>query len=198
MSTVLGYRPTEQAHRDSRRELERGARELREDAATFELTEPSASGTPIPYLVNPQSDTTPPTYACQTIKHAIDFARDSDFWRDDTALLPRQRQTAAQRMKHEFRYADGRQTAATSESASTTTFVAEDITPETIEHIRQAALASGKKTSAATGEDKTEEEKKKEGEGEMHMEQDDALVDGQNKDATGDQIWVEAPALWHN
>ncbi len=185
MSMVLGYRPTEQTHRDSCRELERGAHELREDAATFELTEPLGSGTAVPYLVNPQSDTTLPTYACQTIKHAIDFARDSDFWRDDMASPPRQCQTAVQWMKHEFRYADGRQTATTSESASMATFVAKSAGPETMECIWQVALASHKKPSAAMGEDKMEEEKNKEGEGEMHMEQDDALVDGQNKDATG-------------
>ncbi len=39
--------------------------------------------------------------------------------------------------------------------------------------------------SAATEEDKTEEEKKKEGGDEEYMEQDDAPVAGQDKDATG-------------
>ncbi len=35
------------------------------------------------------------------------------------------------------------------------------------------------------GEDKMQEEKKKEGEGDEHMEQDAAAVDSQDKDATG-------------
>ncbi len=46
-------------------------------------------------------------------------------------------------------------------------------------------MASRKKTSAAIGEDKTDEEKKKEGRDEEHMEQDDAPVAGRDKDATG-------------
>ncbi len=192
---MLGYHPTEKMHRNSRRELERGARELREDAATFQPTRPSGSGTPIPYLVNPQTDITPPMYSRQTVKHAIDFARDSDFWRHDTASLPWQRQTATMRMKYEFRYADGRQTATTSESASTATFVAEPIGPDTVEHIWQEALASRKKTSATVGEDKMEEEKKKEDEGNEHMEQDAAPVDVRTRTPPVDQMQVEALAL---
>ncbi len=124
-------------------------------------------------------------YACQTIKHTIDFTCDSDFWRDNTASLPRQRLTTAQWMKHEFHYTDGRRTTATSEWASMATFVAEMASPETFEHLRQAAMDSRKKMPATLEKDKTEEENKKEDEGEMHMEQDAALVDGQNKDATG-------------
>ncbi len=135
MSMMLAYRPTEQGHHDSRRELERGAHELREDTATFEVAEQSGNGTSIPYLVNPQSDTTPPTHARQPIKHAIDFARDSNLWRDNAASLPRQHLTAAQRRKHEFRYDDSHQIAAASESTSMATFVAELAGPETIEHV---------------------------------------------------------------
>ncbi len=96
MSTVLGYRPTEQGHCDSRHELERGKCELREDTAIFEVVEPLGSGTPILYLVNPQTDTMPLVHMRQTIKHAIDFTHSSDFWRDDTASPPRQCLTAAQ------------------------------------------------------------------------------------------------------
>ncbi len=108
----------------------------------FQLTEPMGNGTPVLFLVNPQTDT-PPTYSHQTIKHAIDFARDSDFWRDDTASLPRQRQTAAMQMKRKFQFTDGHQTATASDSASTqATFVADEITLETIAHIREEALAS--------------------------------------------------------
>ncbi len=170
MSTVLGYCLTEQMHHDSRRELERGARELREDVAMFQPTEPAGNRTPVPFLVNPQMDT-PPTYSCQTIKCTINFARDSDFWRDDTASLLHQHQAAAMQMKREFQYADGHQTAATSELASMQgTFVAELVSPDDIVRIREEALASRKKPSAALGEDKTEEEKKKEGEDETHME----------------------------
>ncbi len=65
------------------------------------------------------------------------------------------------------------------------TFVAKMAGPETFERIRQAALDSRKKTPVATGEDKMEEEKKKEDEGDEHMEQDATPVDSQNKDATG-------------
>ncbi len=91
---------------------------MKEDAATFQLTEPVGNGTPVPFLVNPETNM-PPTYMCQTVKHAIDFAHDSDLWRDDTASPSRQRQTGAMQLKHEFRFADGHQTAAASDSAST-------------------------------------------------------------------------------
>ncbi len=77
MTTVLGYHPTAQTSCDSHHELERGARELKEDAATFQLTEPMGNRTPMPFLVNPQTDT-PPTYVRQTVKSAIDFAHDTD------------------------------------------------------------------------------------------------------------------------
>ncbi len=84
MSMVLGYQPTAQMSHNSHRELERGARELREDEEMFKATEPGDNGTPVPFLVNPQTDA-PPTYAHQTIKHAIDFACDTDLWQDDAA-----------------------------------------------------------------------------------------------------------------
>ncbi len=55
MSTVLGYCLTAQTSRDSRRELERGARELMEDEETFRATELGDSGTPVLFLFNPQT-----------------------------------------------------------------------------------------------------------------------------------------------
>ncbi len=117
MSMVLGYRPTAQTHCNSCHELERGARELKEEAAMFQPTEPMGNGTPMPFLVNPQTDT-PLTYVRQTVKRAIDFTRDSDLWRDDTTSPSRQCQTGAMQLKHEFHFADGRRTATASDSAS--------------------------------------------------------------------------------
>ncbi|MCP4540035.1 MAG: hypothetical protein GY832_23100, partial [Chloroflexi bacterium] len=99
MPMVLGYHLTEQTQHDSRREIERGKRELKEDAATFAPIEPMGNGTPIPYLVNPQSDMTPPTHARQTVKHAIGFSRRTDNWGDDAALLQRHRPTATERRR---------------------------------------------------------------------------------------------------
>ncbi len=98
MSTVLGYCPTAQTSRDSRHELERGAHELREDEEMFKATEPWNNGTPVPFLVNPQTDALP-TYACQTVKRATNFAHDTDTWQDDVASLSRQRLTGAMRLK---------------------------------------------------------------------------------------------------
>ncbi len=85
MSMVLGYRSTEQTHCDSRCEIERGKHELKEDAATFAPTEPTGNGTPIPYLVNLQSDMTLPSHVHQTVKCAIGFNRCTDFWDDDAS-----------------------------------------------------------------------------------------------------------------
>ncbi len=93
---VLGYRPTEQGHRDSHCELEQGKRELKEDAATFNLTEPSDNDTPILFLVNPQSDQTPPIRMHQTAKRAIDFTHCSDFWADDASSPQRHQLTATE------------------------------------------------------------------------------------------------------
>ncbi len=59
MSTALGYRPTAQTSHDSHRELERGAHELKEDEETFQATAPGDNGTPMPFLVNPQTDVLP-------------------------------------------------------------------------------------------------------------------------------------------
>ncbi len=83
----------------------------------FQPTEPTGNRTPVLFLVNPQTDM-PPTYMHQTVKRMIDFACDSDLWRDDTASPSRQRQTSAMQLKHKFQYANGRQTAAASDSAS--------------------------------------------------------------------------------
>ncbi len=60
---------------------------MKEDVATFDPTEPSGNGTPIPYLVIPQSDQTPPIRMHQTIKRAINFTHRSDFWADNTSSL---------------------------------------------------------------------------------------------------------------
>ncbi len=185
MPTVLGYRPTEQGHHDYCHEPERGKHELKEDVAMFDPTEPSGNGTPIPYLVNPQSDTTPPIRAHQTAKRAIDFTRRSDFWMDNASSPQRHRLTAAEQRRWVFRYDDGRQIAASSE-ASMLTFIAEPIHPNHFaclqqeERLRQEAMDSRPKTSAAMGE-----EKKKEGEGDECMDQDVKQVDSQDKDATG-------------
>ncbi len=94
MSIVLGYQPSAQASRDSRREMERGAHELREAEAMFQVTEQGDNRAPVPFLVNPQTDALP-TYACQTIKRTIDFAHDTDLWQDDAASPSQQRQTGA-------------------------------------------------------------------------------------------------------
>ncbi len=84
--TVLGHRPTQQTQRECHREILQTRRELKEDVATFAVADPNGHGTPIPYLVNPQSDMTPPTRECQTVQHAIGFTHCSDFWGDDVAL----------------------------------------------------------------------------------------------------------------
>ncbi len=73
--------------------------------------------------------------------------------------------------------------AATSE-ASSLTFVTEPTGPDHFTrireegHLRQVALASFQKTSAAMGE-----EQKKEGDGTEHMEEDVVPENGQDKDA---------------
>ncbi len=94
MSTVLGYHPTAQTSCDSHCKLERGAHELREDEEMFKATEPGDNGTPVPFLVNPQTDALL-TYARQTVKHVIDFTRDTDLWQDDATSPLRQHLTGA-------------------------------------------------------------------------------------------------------
>ncbi len=60
----------------------------------------------------------------------------------EMTMLHHHDSASAMQMKCEFHYTDGRQTAATSELASTATFIADEITPETIACIREEALAS--------------------------------------------------------
>ncbi len=135
MSTVLGYHPTAQTSHDSRCELERGACELKEDEATFQPTEQGDNGTPVPFLVNLQNDMLL-TYMRQTVKCAIDFAHDTNLWQDDATSPSRQRQTGAMRRKREFQFADGRCTAAASESTS-----AQGSLPGPAEEINEATIA---------------------------------------------------------
>ncbi len=120
----------------------------------------------------------------QTVKHTIDFTHHSDFWTDDTSSPQHHRLTATEQRKREFRYADGCQTAASSE-ASSLTFVAAAAGPELAKHLRQAALASHLKKSAAMGKGEKKEDKKKEGEDEECMEEGIKPEDGQDKDAAG-------------
>ncbi len=140
------------------------------------------NGMPIPYLVNPQSDMTPPSHVHQTVKHAIDFTRRSDFWMDDASSPQHHRPTATEQRIREFRYPDGCQTAATSE-ASSLTFVAELAGPKTHECLEQKALDSHPKTSTAMEEGEKKEDKKKEGGDEEHMDEGIVPEDSQSKDA---------------
>ncbi len=154
---------------------------MKEDAVTFAPAEPTGNGTPIPYLVNPQSDTTPPTYARQTAKCAIGFNRSTDYWGDDAALQQRPpRLTATECRRCTFLHADGQRTAASSE-ASSHTFTARPAGFEKDEVLRQRALDTIRNEAAA--EEKGPE--KKGGDGEEHMDEGDMQEPGQDKGLTG-------------
>ncbi len=131
---------------------------------------------PIPYLVNPQSDTTPPTYVHQTVRRAISFNRRTDFWGDDTSLQQRPRPMAAERRRRTLIQANGHRTAASSE-ASSHTFITAPAGFETTETLWNKALDSIWK--AADTEEK--EAKKKEDGDEEPMDADAALDSGQDK-----------------
>ncbi len=172
MPTVLGYRPTEQTRCESCQEIERGKRELKEDAVTFAPAESAGNGTPIPYLVNPQSDTTLPTYVRQTVRCAIGFNRRTDFWGDDASLQQCPRPTAAERRRRTFIQADGRRTIASSE-ASSHTFTTVPTGFETTQTLRNRVLDSMRKAD--------DTEKKEDGD-EERMDEDAALGPGQDKE----------------
>ncbi len=87
------------------------------------------------------------------------------------------------RLKHEFRFTNGHQTATASDSASAQgSFAgpADEVNATDIARIQAEALATRPKMPTAAAE----EEKKKEGRDEC-MEQDDAPVADKDKDATG-------------
>ncbi|MCP4550239.1 MAG: hypothetical protein GY835_27575, partial [bacterium] len=151
---------------------------MKEDAATFASTEQAGNGTPIPYLVNPQSDTTPPAYARQTARRAIGWNRHTDFWSDDASLQQRPRPTAAECRTHAFIQADGQRTVASSE-ASSHTFVTVPTGSETTETLRKKALASQRK------EDDIEEKEaeKKEDANVERMDQGAMPESGQDKES---------------
>ncbi len=177
MPMVLGYHPTEQTRCESCREIERGKRELKEDVVTFGPAEPAGNGTPIPYLVNPQSDTTPPIYAHQTVRRAIGWNCRTDYWGDDASLRQRPRPTAAEHRRRTFIQANGCHTTTSSE-ASSHTFVTAQAGFETDETLWNKALDSILKT--ADTEEK-EAEKKEDG-NEERMDQDAAPDSGQGKE----------------
>ncbi len=178
MSTVLGYRLTVQTHRDSHHELERGKCELKEDAATFASTESTGNGTPIPYLVNPQSDMTPLSHAHQTVKRAIGFNHRTDFWGTDASSPTHQRPTASECRRRTFLQADDHCTVASSE-ASSVTLTAVPADPETTECLRQWALASHPGMSAA----EEKEAEKREDDVVEHMDDSAEPKNGQGGDA---------------
>ncbi|MCP4544720.1 MAG: hypothetical protein GY832_47075, partial [Chloroflexi bacterium] len=99
---------------------------MKEDVATFASTEQASNGTPIPYLVNPQSDKTPPAYARQMARCAVGWNHRTDFWGSDASLQQRPRPTAAERRTCAFIQADGRHTIASSETSSHTYATAPD------------------------------------------------------------------------
>ncbi|MCP4545605.1 MAG: hypothetical protein GY835_03935, partial [bacterium] len=160
---------TAQTQCDSRREIERGKRELKEDEATFALVEPTATGMPIPFLVNPQSDTTPPIRARQVAKRAIDFNLSNDFWCDDAALQQHPtRPTATERRRRMFIHDDGQRTVISSEAGSPTP----SVRPPGFKSdavLRQRALDTLQQEGAA----KEDQSQKKEGDGEEHMDVSD-------------------------
>ncbi len=178
MPTVLGHRPTEQTRCESCREIEREICELKEDVATFASTEQAGNGTPIPYLVNPQSDTTPPAYAHQTARCAVGWNRRTDFWGDDASLQQHPRPTAAERRTRAFIQADGQHTIASSEASSHTFTTAPNGSKNT-ETLRKKALATRRK------EDDVEEKEaeKKEDANVERMDQGAALESGQDKES---------------
>ncbi len=178
MPTVLGHRSTEQTRRESCREIERGKRELKEDATTFASTEQAGNGTPIPYLVNPQSDTTPPAHARQTARRAVGWTRRTDFWGSDATLQQRPRATAAERRTRAFIQADGQCTVASSE-ASSHTYATAPTGFETTETLRKRALASIQKEDDA----EEKEAEKKEDADEERMDQGAVPEPGQDKES---------------
>ncbi len=142
---------------------------------------------PIPYLVNPQSDTTPPTHERQTVKRAIGFLRHSDFWGEDAALLQHSRPTASMCLRHTFCHADGQRTVASSE-ADSFGFAAVPTGFESAEVLRQrmadTVAREANAEEAAEEAKKKEAEKKKQADEEELMEEGDKQDDGQEKGPT--------------
>ncbi len=103
-------------------------------------------GSPIPYLVNPQSDTTLPIHACQTTKRAIGFNRSTDYWGDDAALQQHP-PWPPEHQRCTFLHADGQRTAASSEASAA--LPARWVGFENAEVLRQRALDTIRKEAAA-------------------------------------------------
>ncbi len=133
---------------------------------------------PILYLVNPQSDMTLPSHAHQTVKRAIGFNCHTDLWGDDVSLSQRHRPTATECRRCTFLQADDHRTVASSE-ASSLTLAAAPADLETTDRLRQQALASHLKTSAA----EEKEAEKKEDDVVEHMDEGAELKNGQDMDA---------------
>ncbi len=154
---------------------------MREDAATFASTEPTGNGTPILYLVNPQSDMTPPTYEHQTVRCAIGFNCHTDFWGDDASLQQHPRLTASERRRRTFLQADGQCTVASSE-ASSHTLTAGPAGFEPAHVLQEQALETINREAAAEDKEAKEKEaEKKEGDEEERMDEGDKLEPGQDK-----------------
>ncbi len=90
-----------------------------EDEEMFRVTEQGDNRTPMPFLVNPQTDM-PPLFSCQTVKRAIDFTLGTNTWQDDAGSPMRQCLTGGVHHHREFLFADGRCTHAESATAEDT------------------------------------------------------------------------------
>ncbi len=180
-----GVSSTMQNSHESCRELERGARELKEDEETFRAAPRDDNGTPVPFLVNPQTDV-PPLFTRQTVKRVINFALDMDTWQDDVASPTKSHLTSGACHRREFQYADGQCTSTDNIPSESTLGTPESAQaaaePETEEEaqLQWAAKKSrtGKKKKMTSATEQEEEETKK-------LDEDDAPVTDKDKDKAG-------------
>ncbi|MCP4539412.1 MAG: hypothetical protein GY832_19925 [Chloroflexi bacterium] len=162
---------------------------MKEDVTTFAVADPNGHGTPILYLVNPQSDMTPPTRERQTVQCAIGSTHCSDFWGDDVALQQHARPTASVRLRRTFRQADGQQIAASSEAGSVTSPAAPAGFESAQTHQQQTREALFGKGAAGKATEEAAKmqgvEKKKQDDEEEAMEEGDKQDNGQDNGPAG-------------